>query len=59
MSRFLLSSQSPFSSWREAYRFSGLPLIQPVLVREGNSRLTLFFPTLFGSPADMAEPLQG
>ncbi len=39
----LLSSQSPFSSWREAYRFSGLPLIQPVLVREGNSRLTLFF----------------
>ena len=39
----LLSSRRPYTQWKMAYRFSGFPLIQPVLTREGPHRLTLFF----------------
>lgn len=39
----LLTSFSPYSNWQEAYRFSGLQLIQSVFVRQSKSRLGLFF----------------
>lgn len=39
----LLRSVSPFGRWDIQHRFAGLPLIQPVLVRERARRLTLFF----------------
>ena len=49
----LLSSQSPFSSWREAYRFSG-PAAHPTRSRSGGEfAFDSLFPALFGSPADI------
>lgn len=39
----LLASAPPYASWEELYRFSDLPLIQPVLVKNGDERLSIFF----------------
>ena len=39
----ILSSDAPYNVWRETYRFKGLPLIQPSLVKEGGGRLRMFF----------------
>ena len=39
----LLCSDPPYTRWKETYRFKGLPLIQPSLVKEANGRLNLFF----------------
>jgi predicted neuraminidase len=40
---FLLASHAPYDDWREAYRFAGLPIIQPALIRVDGSTLALFF----------------
>ncbi len=39
----ILCSDAPYNVWREAYRFKGLPLIQPSLVKEASGRLNMFF----------------
>lgn len=38
----LLASRAPYADWCEAYRFSGVPIIQPSLIRLDES-LVLFF----------------
>lgn len=40
---FLLASEPPHREWREAYRFAGLPIIQPALVRLEGATLALLF----------------
>jgi predicted neuraminidase len=40
---FLLASQAPYENWRETYRFAGLTIIQPALIRVDGSTLALFF----------------
>lgn len=40
---FLIASRAPFQDWQEVYRFTGLPIIQPALVRLDGSTLALFF----------------
>lgn len=40
----LLTAQPPYRQWKETYRFTGLPLIQPVLVRRGEDLLIFFRP---------------
>ena len=39
----LLVSRSPYDQWEEVYRFAGVRITQPVLVREAAGRLGLFF----------------
>ncbi|MBT5868318.1 MAG: exo-alpha-sialidase [Nitrospinaceae bacterium] len=39
----LLSSIPPYSQWQSTYRFDAPDLIQPVITKENNGRLTLFF----------------
>lgn len=39
----LLRSRPPYHDWEEAYRFGGLSLIQPVLVRQSPAELAIYF----------------
>lgn len=39
----LMEARPPYTRWQEAYHFNDMPLIQPVLVREGSGDLVLFF----------------
>lgn len=39
----LLTAQPPYKEWRLTHRFPEMPLIQPVIVRQGPERLAIFF----------------
>lgn len=39
----ILSSDPPYTFWRELYKFKGRPLIQPSIVKEPDGQLSIFF----------------